>query len=208
MLINNIQTSVRSILKVKTFSLINVLGLSIAFVFSYLILIFVLDDLSWDSFHEKGENIYRVTKIWRKGEVSHYATTPAALGPALSKEVPGIINFTRFLLARNISVKVANETFTESEVGFADPSLLEMFSFPAIRGDRERFLSDPSSVIISEETAHRYFGDSDPTGNMIRLNNQFDYPSRYMIVLHTIRSSLNQGIDRHLGLQLKSHDCQ
>ncbi|MBN1213078.1 MAG: ABC transporter permease, partial [candidate division Zixibacteria bacterium] len=130
---------------------------------------------SWDSFHEKGKDIYRVTKIWRKGEVSHYATTPAALGPALGQEVPGVVNFARFFPAGNISVKAANETFTESGIGFADPTLLDLFTFPAIMGDRDRFLSDPSSALITEETAHRYFGDSDPIGKTIRLNDQFDF---------------------------------
>ena len=175
MFIKNIQISMRSISRAKAFSLINVLGLSIAFAFSYLILIFVLDDLSWDSFHEKGRDVYRVTKIWRKGEVSHYATTPAALGPALGAEISGVVNFARFYPVRDISVETANETYTESEIAFADPALLELFSFPAIVGDRSRFLSDPSSALISEESAHRYFGDSDPIGKTIRLDGQYEF---------------------------------
>lgn len=175
MLLKNIQTSMRSILRAKTFSFINVLGLSIAFVFSYLILLFILNDLSWDNFHEKGKDIYRVTKIWRKGEISHYATTPAALGPALIDEIPGILDFVRFYPARNISVKAANEIYTESEIAFADPSLFKLFTFPAITGDQNRFLSDPSSVLISEKTAHKYFGDTDPIGKTIRLNGQYDF---------------------------------
>jgi len=175
MLIKNIQTSLRSISRAKAFSLINVLGLSIAFAFSYLILTFVLDDLSWDNFHEKGADIYRVTKIWRKGEVSHYATTPAALGPALSAEIPGILSFARFLPTRDVSAEAANETYTESQVAFADPSLLGLFSFPTIIGGRDRLLSDPSSCLITEETAHKYFGDSDPIGKTIRLDGRSDF---------------------------------
>lgn len=175
MLIKNIKTSIHSISRAKPFSFINVFGLSIAFVFSYLILVFILNDLSWDNFHEKGKDIYRVTKIWRKGEISHYATTPAALGPALKAEIPGIIDFARYYPAQNISVKTANETYLESEIAFADPSLFKLFSFPSITGDQNRFLSDPSSALISEKTAHKYFGDNDPIGKTISLNGQYDF---------------------------------
>ena len=149
MWVRNLQTSMRAVSRAKAFSLINVIGLSIAFAFSYMILLIVVDDLTWDSFHDNSEDIYRVTKIWRKGEISHYATTPAALGPAIGAEISGIANVARFVPAGEIVVEAAGDTFSESEVAFADPSFMELFSFPMIIGDPDRALLSPLSALIT-----------------------------------------------------------
>ena len=102
MLKNYIKAALRNISRQKIVSLINMFGLAAGMTCCMLIMLWVYHELSYDSFHEKANAIYRVTKIWRKGEVGHYATSPAALAPALKEEYPEIREATRLQIFNNV----------------------------------------------------------------------------------------------------------
>ncbi|MBN1271629.1 MAG: ABC transporter permease [Candidatus Aminicenantes bacterium] len=151
------------------------MGLAIGIASCVLILLWVQDELSYDNFHEKADQIYRVNKIWRKGEIAHYATTPAPLAQALKEEFPEIINSTRFQPAAQMIVAHEETTFYENNGAYVDPSYFEMFDFPFAKGDKKTALSNPSSIVITENMAEKYFGKENAIGKTLKINNQYDF---------------------------------
>lgn len=167
--------ALRQIKRQKGYSFINISGLTIGMTCCVLILMWVQDELSYDRFHENADHIYRVIKIWRKGETAHYATTPAPLAQALKEEFPEINNSARFDPAGQMRVAHDKMTFYENNGAFADPSFFALFTFPFIEGDPKTALSNPSSIVITEDMADKYFGAEDPMGKTLRINNQYDF---------------------------------
>jgi len=169
------KTAIRQIKRQKGYSFINISGLAIGMTCCVLILLWVQDELSYDKFHENADHIYRVIKIWRKGETAHYATTPAPLAQALKEEFPEINNSARFDPAGQMIVAYDKTTFYENNGAYADPSFFELFSFPFVKGDPKTALSNPSSIVITENMADKYFGVEDAIGKTLRINNQYDF---------------------------------
>jgi len=172
---NYIKIILRKIKRQKAYSFINIIGLAIGMACAMLILLWVQDELSYDKFHENADQIYRVNKIWRKGEIAHYATTPAPLAQALKKEFPEITNSTRFDPAGQMIVAHAERTFYENNGAYIDPSYFELFDVLFVKGNPETALSNPSSIVITENIADKYFGQEDPMGKTLKINNQYDF---------------------------------
>jgi len=172
---NYFKIALRQIKRQKVYSFINISGLAIGMTCCVLILLWVQDELSYDKFHENADHIYRVIKIWRKGETAHYATTPAPLAQALKEEFPEIYNSARFDPAGQMIVAYDKTTFYEINGAYADPSFFELFSFPFVKGDPKTALSNPSSIVITENMADKYFGVEDAIGKTLRINNQYDF---------------------------------
>jgi ABC-type antimicrobial peptide transport system permease subunit len=168
----------RNILKHKGYSFINILGLTIGMAVCILILLWVRDELSFDRFHKNANEIYRVVEeeIQSNGEILRAAVTPWPLGAALVKDYPGVINFTRYdyVGRRYITYKAGNKSFRERNVYVADPSFLDMFSFPLVKGDPATALSKANTVVITEEIAEKYFGKKNPLGKILTINNRYD----------------------------------
>jgi ABC-type antimicrobial peptide transport system permease subunit len=175
MLQNYFKVALRNIKRHKGYSFINIFGLAVGMTCTLLILLWVQDELSYNRFHKNADDIYRVIKIWRKGETAHYATTPAPLAPALKEEFPEIINSARYTIGFRMVVAFGETAFYEDGGGFGDPSLFDLFDFPFLEGDPKTALSDPTSIVLSEEMAARYFGEKNPLGKILRINDQFDF---------------------------------
>jgi putative ABC transport system permease protein len=113
-----------------------------------MILLWVNDELRFDRFRDKGDHLYRIicSDLW-SGERFWFAETPAPLAPALKEEFPEIINSTRYNRTRNVLFKQSETKFVKEIEGMADPSFLEMFTFPMIKGDPKSALDNPDSVI-------------------------------------------------------------
>jgi ABC-type antimicrobial peptide transport system permease subunit len=171
---NYIKIALRNLLKFKIYSLINIIGLSVGIAACILISLWVQDELSFDRFHKNVNNIYRV--ICYKGNFENRsAGTPAPLGPAIKQEIPGVVNFTRFVAAaNNVVVKYGKNVFYESRIVFAEPSVFDMFTFPFIEGNKNTALTGVANVVITENIAHKYFGDKDPIGKTILLDSKFN----------------------------------
>jgi ABC-type antimicrobial peptide transport system permease subunit len=166
MLKNFLKITFRNIKKHKGFSFINIAGLSIGLTCSILIFLWVQDELSYDRFHENVDNIYRLVN-YRGDYQNRGAGTPAPLAPALKNEIPEVVNFTRFAPIFKVVVRHNDNIFYEEQIVLADPSIFEMFSFPFTQGDASTALSDPNNVVITEEMAHKYFGNVDPIGKTL-----------------------------------------
>jgi len=163
--------ALRNVLRNKIYSLINILGLALGMACCILIMLWIQDELNYDSFNVNKENIYRVNKIWRKGEISDQATTPAPLAQALKANFPEIKNATRILGINQTIFRHKDKIFTEQDGGYADNEFLQLFTFPLVKGNVNNALLSPNSLILSKELAIKYFGKTDPIGQTIIMDN-------------------------------------
>jgi len=144
------------------------LGLAIAIACCLLLVLFIGNELSYDSFHKNKDNIFRINSSFVKENTSLIqATTQAPLAPTLKKEIPEIIYSTRFLIA-SYTVKYQDNLFTEKTT-FTDPDFLHMFSFNLIQGNPDNVLKDRNTIVISEEVAKKYYSDENPIGKQLSI---------------------------------------
>ncbi len=170
---NHIKIALRNIFNQKLFSFINVFGLAAGIACSILILLWVQDEIGYDTFHENSENIYRVVEnqFYAGGEIFPVAVTPGPLALALKDEYPEIIHATRYE-TRDRTLGYQDNVFRE-RLAYADPSFLEIFSFPLVVGNPATALSDPYSILLSEKSAEKYFGKENPVGKTMLVNNKY-----------------------------------
>ncbi len=174
MLKNYLKIALRNIRRQKGYSFINIAGLAIGMACCILILLWVQDELSYDRFHENAGDIYRVIQdIKFADHDTTWAITQGPLGPSLKADFPEIINATR-ITGRGFRLTYGDKSFDEA-LRMADGSIFEMFTFPLVKGDPATALSDPHSIVITEEMAEKYFGEEDPLGKTIKADNQWDF---------------------------------
>ncbi len=177
MLKNYIKVAFRNIRRYKAYSLINLAGLAVGLAACILILLWVQDELSYDRFHEKADYIYLALEHenMSDGKVLTYPLFPPAFGPALENDYPEVLETVRVRSLNGRIVRVGETSFYEDGLAFADPELLTVFSFPLVTGNRETALRDPGSVLITEEMAAKYFGASNPLGQIVLVDGAHEF---------------------------------
>jgi putative ABC transport system permease protein len=162
--------------KHKAYSLINIAGLAFGLACCILIVAYILTELSYDGYHE---NAARIVRLGVKAEfpgtsiTAAVSNTPAA--PALVAEYPEVVRAVRFRpTSPRTVVRHGDRQDYEGGIFYADGSIFDVFTFPMIKGDPKTALEAPGSLVISESIAVKYFGDEDPLGKTLRLNNQED----------------------------------
>jgi putative ABC transport system permease protein len=174
--------ALRQLLKSKTFTIINVLGLSIGMASALLIYEYTYYEKSFDRFHGKLENIYRVTTVWNKDVTPEEkrATTVPWSGPGPKEAFSEIEDYTRFAPFNTFTgdtwVRYQNKTFAEEKMYFADPGFLNIFSFPWIAGDKNTALSDRFNIVLTESAVERYFKNENPLGKIVTINTHGNFP--------------------------------
>jgi putative ABC transport system permease protein len=149
---------------------LNIVGLAIGLASCLLILLYVSDELRYDKFHDRGDEIYRLNWDYSwNGREGMGGGTPPPLAAAMVREIPGIEATTRVYPVSDMVVRQADQFFTETRIFGVDANFLQVFSFPLAAGNPETVLSAPGSVVLTEETARKYFGEADPMGKPIRL---------------------------------------
>ncbi len=173
---NYLKVALRNIRRYKGYSFINIAGLAIGLACCLLITIWVLDELSYDRFHENSANLYRVEEDQHySGRIFYVYVTPYPLGPALKAEIPEIMDATRVVWPGGVLFKRGDNSFFEDNGRAVDPSFLKMFTYPLIKGDKNSALDSPYSLLITEDLAKKYFGEDNPIGKVITLNNQHEF---------------------------------
>lgn len=177
---NYFKVSFRNILRHKTFSFLNVAGLSVGMACCILILIYVNNELSFDSYHENSPQIYRVLQSFRDDkEVEDHATPlaeefqvwgNAPVGPALLEDYPEVESFWRFTSPRKFLVEYEGKRFLEDNFRYADSTAFSIFSWKLISGHPQKALSGLNSLVLTETIAKKYFGDDDPMGKSVKLD--------------------------------------
>ena len=164
---NQIAIALRHMSRQRGYTAINVLGLAVGMVCAILIFLYVRYELSYDRYHEKADRIYRVT-------LNDSARSPRELGPVLQADFPEIRHFARLLPTLGTWImKHEDRIYYEKNVYWVNKELFDVFTFPLVRGDPDRALEAPYTVVISEDTARKYFGDEDPMGKTIVADNGY-----------------------------------
>jgi len=165
---NYIKVAFRHIKRRKVYSFINILGLTIGMACFLLIGLWVKDELSFDRFHQKKERIYRVLN--RLSDDSTEFNITYALGPALKAEYPEVEEACRVCTWYGSHVRYQDNIYVERNIYLSDPNFFRIFSFPFVKGNPETALSDQYSLVITEQTAQKYFGKEDPMGKVLNLS--------------------------------------
>jgi putative ABC transport system permease protein len=179
MLKNYLIIAWRSLQKHFTYSAINILGLSLGFATFILLATWIRHELSYDQFHEKSKQIYRGSMEYSfGGQTSRTSVSPTALLPVMQKNFPEVVNGTRVYNPSAWNpyiVRRDDKLFQESKFYFADSAFFQVFSFKLIKGNSDKVLANPNAVVITQSTAKKYFGNEDPIGQVLLINNRTDY---------------------------------
>ncbi|GAA0881108.1 ABC transporter permease [Algoriphagus jejuensis] len=172
---NYFKIALRNLSKSKLHTGINLIGLTLGLGVSILIFFFVQFESSFDNFHEDGERIFRVERH-EKGEEEMFSgfSTPIITAPTFAAEFPQVTHTTR-MIGSSAQAYLDEATTQTQKFLTVSPDFLEIFSFKLLQGTKEQALQDKFGVVITEETAKRYFGDANPMGKSIRIQMGDDY---------------------------------
>lgn len=166
-------------MKHKIYSLINVLGLALGIACCITIFNYVHNELNYDTFHKDHERIYRI-EFYRESFVGNFFSnsTPGPVIPMLS-ETTQIEKMARlippFENSLNVLIKTENTHFFETDIYFADPEILDIFTFNFLKGSPQTSLTEPNTVIINRSMATKFFGEEDPIGKSLNIEIDYDY---------------------------------
>lgn len=175
---NYLKIAFRNLGKYKFISFINLFGLCTGLTCCLLILTYILHETSYDRYNSKADRIWRVTRSFNNqdGIVSlHLGAIAPPFGPLLKNDFPDIQQVTRILPSGTTTFRYNDKIFNEKEGIFADSNLFNIFDINVIEGDRHTALSDPYSILMTRDMAHKYFGDADPINKVVRLDNQMNF---------------------------------
>ena len=177
MIKNYLQITFRNLKRHKGFSFINIAGLATGMAAFVLIILFIQNEMSFDSHHEHRADIYRVLLDARVADQDILTTTsPAVMAPQFLQEFPEIAAAVRVnAYSADVLITVENEPYYESNYFMADSSVFDIFTMPFVAGDPATALNRPNTMVISESIARKYFGDDDPMGQTVRYDNRVDY---------------------------------
>ncbi len=169
MIKNYFKIAWRNLIKNKTYTLLNIVGLSAGLTCFAFITLWIKDEWSYDRFNTKADRIYRVVGKYKSdAEIFEQAVTSVPMGPTLKNDYPEVENFVRFDKSDAV---VKNGTQMYAEEGFlvTEPSFFDMYSYKMTQGDPKTALSDPYSIILTERMARKYFGSESPIGKTLSI---------------------------------------
>nr|WP_319270902.1 ABC transporter permease [uncultured Draconibacterium sp.] len=177
MQIKNLKFVIRNNLKQKFYSAINIAGFSLGLTCTILILLFSQYEFGFDNFQENSEDIYRITyknpDYFYEGS-NIYSSTPSILSEYLVENIPEVLHSTSFIMF-GANLEYNSSRFNEPGFLYASPAFNDVFTFPVIKGNLNESLNEPFSLFVTESMAKKYFGDEDPLGKTIKVNNQYNY---------------------------------
>jgi len=166
---NHMKVALRSFRRHIGYSLINILGLAIGMACSLLIVLWVRDELNYDTFHKNGKDIYRVVTIGKDG---NDFSSPAPFAPAVAAEIPEVVATVRVHYLPRVTFQQGKRVFYEENGIIADASLFRMFSFHMLSGNPDGVFSAPDHILLSSSLARRYFGNDDPVGKTLLVEGE------------------------------------
>ncbi len=176
MLKNYLKIALRNLLKFKVYSFINILGLAIGIAACTMILIYIDDELSFDKFNHKADQIYRVHTIGNiAGNKINIAVSPAPLGETLVRDYPEVLQATRILPNPTMLIRYKDNVFNEPRFYWADSTIFDVFTIPFIEGDPKTALAQPHTVVLTQTLAKKYFGSEDPMNKIMTFEDGTPY---------------------------------
>jgi putative ABC transport system permease protein len=182
MLPNYILAFFRQASRNKIFTILNLLGLSVGMAAFMLLLQFVVYENSFDEFHENSDNIYRVRYDGYRNGQRMFACAAAvpAVGPAMKNNFPEVLDYSWAFPESGVLTNDQNISYRERKIQIATPSFLTMFDWELIAGDTSA-LTKPYTVVVTESTAKKYYGNEDPIGKTLRLGEEAEFEIRGVI---------------------------
>lgn len=167
-----LKTGIRNLLKYRFYSFINIFGLAIGIAGSLLIILYVSNELSYDKFNKNYERIYRIGVRGKvRGEPINMAVSCAPMARALLREFPEVEQTTRLTKMGDWLIGSGDRKFNEENFLFADSTFFDVFGYKLIKGDPKKVLSRPRTMVMTVSGAKKYFGNEDPVGKSIRVEN-------------------------------------
>lgn len=195
-------TALRNIRRHFSYSLLNVLGLTLGIATCIIIFLVVRNELSYDNYHKKADRIYRVTL----NAIDFNSSVSMAIAPAMRTDFPELEQVSQIWYQRDGVVKVGENRYTEKGYCFADEYFANVFDYQWLEGNAQSALSAPNTVVLTESMVQKYFGKGEAMGQVIRLDNQYDLkvtgvikdppanthlPFIFLVSFETVKKELN-----------------
>jgi len=176
MIKNYIKTALRNLKRHKGYAFINILGLAMGMACCILIGLFILHQLSYDTYHENADRIYRLClDAQLGGNILQIPLSNEPVGPVLENDYPEVLSAARLKIRDRIPIKYKDRLFYEDQIFWTDNSIFEVFTFPMIEGNPRNALDRPYTLVLTRTLAEKYFGDEDPVGKILKINDRDDY---------------------------------
>jgi putative ABC transport system permease protein len=160
----------RNLLKNKLFSAINIIGLSVGIACCSVIYLYVTYELSYDTYNQKAGRIFRVTTINRQPKkTDHFAPSSPVMAQRIKANFPEVANYVRFIFSHR-SITYKDKKFYDTKILYADSGLFDVFSLNMLEGDPNKALTKPYSIVLTENSAKKYFGGEPAMGKMLRFS--------------------------------------
>jgi putative ABC transport system permease protein len=170
---NYLKVALRNLWKKKAFSAINIIGLATGLAVCLLIVLYVVDELSYDKYNKNADRIYRIdADIFFNNTSAIFALAPDPLAPALKKDFPDIEEIARVNYSNDVLVKKDNQNVKDHNEAFADSTFFKVFTIPMVQGDPNTALVEPNSIVIDETTAKKYFNTTHVVGKTLYVDNK------------------------------------
>jgi len=177
MLKNYFKIAFRFLVKNKTYSLINIIGLAIGTLCCLYILLYVKDQYSYDKHHRDVNNIYRITTSMQlRGDKHNNATSSPPIAPAMKRDFAEVQQFTRLVTTIGINqhlLRYKEKSFYEKDIVYVDSTFFDVFTYHFINGSPSNALTEPYSIVLLKETAEKLFGSENPVGKIIEIDNAY-----------------------------------
>lgn len=182
---NYIKVAYRNLIRHKGYSFINLIGLTIGMACCLLIALYVHDELSFDQYHKNAHRIYRVLHVFGKGEDVEKVSPPtpeeyqvwgsAPIGAVLATNFPEVRKVVQMSGPLELLFQYGEKRFMEDKVMYMDSTVFDVFSWKLLAGNPDKALVDPNSIVLTESIAKKYFGDTNPIGQTILIENKRPY---------------------------------
>lgn len=191
MIKNYFKIAWRNLVRNRLYSIINIGGLAIGMAVSFMLLLYVYNEFSFDKFNVNSDRLYEVMRNQpSNGELQTGTATPVPLAPAMIKDFPEVEKVARTNWPYDILMNYKDKAVKINTMA-ADPDLLSMFSFDFIYGNKHDALTDMSTIVLIQSSAKALFGDMNPVGQVIKLNNQYPLKVSAVIKDNPVNSSFN-----------------
>jgi len=173
MIKNLIKTAFRNLFKSLGYSCLNILGLTLGITSALFLLIYITDEISYDRYNEKVDRIYRVsTHVKSPDDEFRWNITQFPFGPQVVQDYPEVQSFVRFFNLSKSVFKYKDKEFFEDKFFCTDTTVFDIFTYECVKGDPKAALKEPNKIALTESTANKYFGDTDPIGKILSTDDK------------------------------------